>query len=797
MKSTSLSSRAEPDPPSGALLVGRLKAEWWAVGLALSLLTGALCWFDGLAAIDDLVYDTYVKLVPTPVREDIVLVEIDDASLSRLGPWPWPRELQARLISAIDRSRPATITYNVLLDGRREGPGDAALASAIAGSSSPVYLTMGAENHAPSPSDGRLSAILPVLALQEAASGLGHASLVIDSDGIVRRAYPDLPASGRFWPSLAMLAAGHAPDPLAAPPGPPQPELIAYTAKGRFKAVSAAQVLENGAAQSAMAGRHVLVGVSASGIESAYPTPLAGKQGYLSGTQIEAHILASLLEGRHLRGAPGAACILLSLLPLWLLLVLLRRTTPGKALCCGGALALAVLLLSYFAFVRLAVWFAPSSALAGLLLAYPLWSWRRLVGLMAFMGHELARFREGAATLAIAAPVHVDPLVNRAHQLGLAIDRARSLHRFIASIAEQLPSPAFVIDESGALTFSNAAGEHLLELLDAGTAIGAQLAPLLEPLRLDNPQAPLVLGGAMPGGAGQAEDELVELAAPDGRHYELQVAALRASRGEPYAWIVQLADISLVKAALHQREEIMQLLTHDMRSPLVSILATLDAHSGDETARIADEVRRLASRALQLADNFVLLAKARSSHYWLEPASLRLLLEDAIDELQPQARALGIALEIGGEEEPWPVEVDHALVQRSLVNLIGNAIKYGAAGRRVLCTISGRETAGRRWVDLSVRDWGQGIAADQTTAIFARFHQVSGSGRRSGAGLGLAFVASVAQGHGGTVTCTSVPGEGATFTLSLPATGIGLPDLDGSDLEDWPASEPRMLAGWR
>jgi signal transduction histidine kinase len=118
------------------------------------------------------------------------------------------------------------------------------------------------------------------------------------------------------------------------------------------------------------------------------------------------------------------------------------------------------------------------------------------------------------------------------------------------------------------------------------------------------------------------------------------------------------------------------------------------------------------------------------------------------------------------------VEADADRVQQTLVNLLGNAIKFSPAGSTV--TVSAH-TNGSEAV-ISVRDTGRGIPSDKLSTIFERFEQVDSSDARQkgGSGLGLAISRSIVQQHGGRIWVESTLGEGSTFRFTLPLTAGAL-----------------------
>lgn len=217
-------------------------------------------------------------------------------------------------------------------------------------------------------------------------------------------------------------------------------------------------------------------------------------------------------------------------------------------------------------------------------------------------------------------------------------------------------------------------------------------------------------------------------------------------------------------AAAAQRDRVIQLLTHDMRSPQSSILALVETTGADKLD--PDTGRRLsayARRTLALADNFVHLAKAESGKLSAEVFDLADVAVEAIDDLWPLATKADVKLHTQGEDRERLVAGDRSLIARAVINLLDNAVKYSPAGGTV--TVALDEADGM--VRLSVADQGQGLTPAQQAGLFQRFERVASSGA-AGIGLGLTLVDEVARRHGGSVTVDSAPGAGATFTLSLP-----------------------------
>ena len=234
----------------------------------------------------------------------------------------------------------------------------------------------------------------------------------------------------------------------------------------------------------------------------------------------------------------------------------------------------------------------------------------------------------------------------------------------------------------------------------------------------------------------------------------------------------QLAQsVSELRAAQHEREETLRFLSHDLRSPTLSILSLLERNgAADLPLEQVRSVRQLANRTLELADGFMRLARAESQPLELATHDLHDLAVVAADACWTLASARGqriVTAADGGSQQPAPCRCDARLVQRALVNLIDNALRFTSPGGTVTVGIA-RAAGGWR---LTVDDDGPGIAPEDRLRIFEagwRGRQPDGAEADGGAGLGLAFVAAVMARHGGSAVATERPGGGARIELTLP-----------------------------
>jgi signal transduction histidine kinase len=346
-----------------------------------------------------------------------------------------------------------------------------------------------------------------------------------------------------------------------------------------------------------------------------------------------------------------------------------------------------------------------------------------------------------------------------------AIRRVRDLRRFVADALHGLPDATLVLGADGQVLLANEEAQSLFRATAAETLAGRDLSALLDAIAVVDPES-----SASRGDPAWTAPQL-EIHTRIGQALELRSTVFRDSAGAFTGWIVRLSDITAMKTAARQREQVMQLLSHDMRSPQVSILALLRARQPDAPIP-AEQARRIdgyAQHTLALADDFLSLARAEQPHYTIEAVNFADLLIEAIDALWPQSHAKSVTLNAEGCDQDYPVAGDRSLLLRALVNLIDNAIKFSAPNSAVHCALSRLEAPDQ--AVCTIRDHGRGMSAETRGGLFQPFHRGTQDGPAvGGVGLGLTFVRTVVLRHHGQIACDSVLGAGTTFTIALPLT---------------------------
>jgi CHASE2 domain-containing sensor protein/signal transduction histidine kinase len=758
-------------PPRSAR---RRLLSWLVVAALTSLALAALTASPLTTRLDNILYDRLQRASARPVDSSILIVGVDERSLRALGAWPWSRARHAAMIDRLTQAGAKAIVYDVLFSQPGPDPADdEVLASAIARSGK-VYLPQFLESEGQDGAPPVLVGPLPELA--EGAAGVGLAHVRFDADGVVRRMAPFEPDGPDLAPDLMTVVhratkAFDAPD---ATRGSATTLLIPFAGPpDRYRQIAFSSVLAGEIPPELVAGRTVFVGLTAPGLGPAFPTPVTPDAASMTGVQLQASVLDGLRSGKMVKpaGLSGRMAFALSLL--WLLLAGLLVLPPrANLLLLAGLLAVA-LVASAALFGGAHLWLSPVAAIIGMGVVSLVWGWGQLGRVSDLLGHQLDRLRSAAPAASAhgEAGFESDVVARQALGLGAAITRIDDLRRFSADALFSLPDATLVADAERRVIAANAAARALLchapRILEGGTLALALNA--LEPLgRVFPPTWPAEADG------GRA----IDLHLADGRAFQLQTVFRRDETGPKdgakdreggAGWILRLTDITPLTAAMRQREQALQLLTHDMRSPQTSILALLATTPG-LPAEVSDRLAAYARRTLALADGFVQLARAEVTQTTLEPLDVCDVAVEAVDELWPQCRQRRIEIRQEGCDAPIMVLGDRGVLARALVNLIGNAVKYSPDGARITVRAATVLDDGRTFIDLVVADQGPGLTPEEAALAFRPFQRFDrpGAAAADGAGLGLAFVQAAAVRHGGAVTCESTPGQGATFTLRLP-----------------------------
>ncbi len=222
------------------------------------------------------------------------------------------------------------------------------------------------------------------------------------------------------------------------------------------------------------------------------------------------------------------------------------------------------------------------------------------------------------------------------------------------------------------------------------------------------------------------------------------------------------------------KSEFISNVSHELKTPLSIIsmfgemLANGRVKGPEQATEYAEIIWRESVRLGRLIDNVLDFAKIERGMgvYEFADADVGEVVDRAIELVGRRLQAANMTLEVEIEPDLPPVKLDQNAFTLAVLNLIDNAIKYAAEGKKIELRLL---RDGDR-IALRVRDWGPGIVPEEQEQIFERFYRARAVRLKPirGSGIGLALVRHIAKAHGGDVTVTSAPGQGSTFELWLP-----------------------------
>jgi CHASE2 domain-containing sensor protein/nitrogen-specific signal transduction histidine kinase len=627
--------------------------------LCLVLIVGAS---NVLSRVDSLIFDIGQKLYLEPAPSDVVIVAIDENSLNLLGRWPWPRATHAQLIQQLQAANAAAIGLDIVFaePDTHDAAGDIALADAIKQANNVVLPVLLESTRA----KGQLIETLPLPMLANNAADLGRVHAALDEDGIARSIYLFEGIGAPVWQHFAQAVINVS----QKKPSQNQFKLSSdINAKqlfslvqsrqqyvnflgppGHFSTISYVQVLNGDFAKDAFRHKIVLVGATAAGMGDLLTTPVSGLSQPMAGVEFHANALQSIRDHRLIRPiSKWWGILILSILTLMPLLWMPKFSAlPGL-----------ILTLFYFMLICVTtallpklfgIWLPPAASLLPVLVAYPVWSWRKLEAAQQYLDQELTYLKQN--------------LINLPNQTLTAIEQYDS--------------------------------------------------------------------------------------------FEARIEQVRSATEQ-------------LRYLQNDRKEMLAFISHDLRAPLARSLMMIEDKQQEK-----EKLRAPLSQALFLAEDFLQVSRAEMlTSQSFKELDFAGLAHQALDEVYDNARQKNISLNRDIVEGAAWVQGNFGLLQRAIVNLVLNAVKFSP----VDSIVTVRLTVSNHNVTLNVIDNGPGIPVAEQKNLFKRFSRMTATDKTAapeGAGLGLYFVQTVAEKHGGIVAVESDLGQPTNFSLSLPLAGF-------------------------
>jgi len=340
----------------------------------------------------------------------------------------------------------------------------------------------------------------------------------------------------------------------------------------------------------------------------------------------------------------------------------------------------------------------------------------------------------------------------------------------IEALINGLHAPTMVLDREGRVAAFNGAAASVAPALRLGE-------PALISLRTPE------LVDAIRRAGKQGEPQRVEFfdRVPLDRWFEAFVTPVKLPGLAAAAdlLLITFNDLTPLRGVEQMRADFVANASHELRTPLAALLGFIETLQGpakdDSVARdkFLGIMRAQAARMARLIDDLLSLSRLELNAHLQPntPVELAPMVRQVLDGLMTLARDRKVEIKVTAPAEPLVVLGERDELVRALENLVENALKYGAAGKRVDIALARGETrAGAPEVRIGVRDFGPGIPPEHLPRLTERFYRVDVADSRSqgGTGLGLALVKHVVNRHGGRLSIDSTPGAGAAFTMHLP-----------------------------
>jgi PAS domain S-box-containing protein len=267
----------------------------------------------------------------------------------------------------------------------------------------------------------------------------------------------------------------------------------------------------------------------------------------------------------------------------------------------------------------------------------------------------------------------------------------------------------------------------------------------------------------------------------DGVRFEAEISSSLFTDHEGKTMVIKmLRDISERKRMERQKEEMASMMTHDLKSPITTIIGYAelmlmkDTGVSGEDREMLEIIYENGKKLAGMADDFLFAARMELGQVQLrlEPVDLNSLMTKVHKDCLAPAIKKGqeCRLEMG----PLPeIIADRRQLARAVANLVGNAVNYTQKGGKIVIRAGAVHSGGEEWVEISVSDNGSGIPREEASKIFDKYYRSERTAGVKGTGLGLSIVKAIAELHKGTVEVESEVGKGSTFRIRIPA-GLAL-----------------------
>ncbi len=342
--------------------------------------------------------------------------------------------------------------------------------------------------------------------------------------------------------------------------------------------------------------------------------------------------------------------------------------------------------------------------------------------------------------------------------------RVQTSQRELETLLNSMQDAVVAVDADGRIQWANRSMARLL-----------LRAPRLNAPLIDSVRDPDFLAAIQEAARGQVVTSARSNTIASGRTFDVTAAPMPGGGA-----VAVLRDLTETERMEKSRRDFIANVSHELRTPLTSIQGytetLLDSPPENNHLReFLEIIRKNAARMTRLTEDLLTLARVESGEhrFAIQRVGTEELLRDALESFREVARSYGVELAIENSVPAANVNADREAIHQIFSNLIENALKYAASGKKVILGARAAESGVEKSsVEFYVRDFGPGISSEHLPRLFERFYRVDKARSREsgGTGLGLAIAKHIVLAHGGTIRAESELNHGSTFFFTLPAS---------------------------
>lgn len=814
----------------------RTKLYWLRIGLIWLVSAAAFLTVSNFVpSLSNASLNTLFRLRgELPAPDDIVIVAIDDASLQKIGKYPWARRVIADGLDKISAGEPRAVGIDVIYAEESEPEDDARLAEAIRKNGRVVLPTQLFEADSPT-ENGQTEVVWlrPLPEIEAAAVSEGHAHAAPDVDGTLRSVQLSKAddKGNRFWAfglEILRVAEKIAPNDFEEKhdslrfgshhirllqnetetvniPGVnfsrSDEMLINYAgATKSFRYYSFADVVGGEVSPEVFKNKIVLVGATSPTLGDAQVTPFmhfagGGKREggqAMPGVEVHANVINTIKTQLSLKFLPDFWSYLIASLIVFSATLAVKWLEGWRQVAALVVIPAAIIAGSLLAFNNYFLILPLPEMLTAFIAAVPLLLLDR--SLAASRDLDLKLDTLSAAQKGFLLDENKkDDRQNRIVPRNLewklrAVDdittRLLSRMSFINRVLTGMTEGVMVADLNNRIIFANQSLTRLFGI-ELKTLINQDFKKFfLERKFFDFPELNEAIEKVS---AGENVQKEFEENAARVRHFLLQLSPVTAGDDAVFGdfnspeninspvigILILFFDVTKQREIDRLKAETLQLVSHELRSPLTSIQGLSDVLrkfpvSADESSEMLDTIHSEAVRLNEIINRFLDVKRLESGMQNLQISTVEVkkLLADCVSAAAPLVAAKQIKFQFNANQFSSILQADAPLLAQAVGNLLSNAVKYSPP--ETIINIEIVETTSE--LQIIIRDKGYGIPENALNHIFDKFYRLErdAASKTVGTGLGLSFVKEVAEKHRGRVTVESEENIGSTFILHLP-----------------------------